>query len=299
MNSAMNKYKVISFYKYVDVYDPESLAKEHLAWCAENGIKGKVYLAKEGINGSVFGDEETTDKYKEQLKSYKIFNDIWFKETITDKIAFTKMHVRVKPEIVNSRLLNTRLENTAPKITPERLVKFYEEKKDFMIVDARNWYESKIGRFKNAITPQITHFREWPKVVESLKEHKDKTIVTYCTGGIRCEKASAYMKEQGFKDVYQIDGGILNFIQKFPDTYWEGGMFVFDNRRVYEPNTKEELKYTSNCHFCGKPTSYHINCHNLDCDKIIVCCHECKSKNEYCCSDECRASTNKRKTFYG
>lgn len=295
----MNKYKVISFYKYVDVDDPESLAKEHLAWCVENGIKGKVYLAKEGINGSVFGDDETTAKYKEKLRSYEIFSDVWFKETLTDKIAYEKIYVRVKSEIVNSGLINTNLENTAPKLTPEQLLKFYEDKKDFIIVDARNWYESKIGKFKNAITPEITHFREWPAVVESLKEHKDKTIVTYCTGGIRCEKASAYMREQGFKNVYQIDGGILNFVLKYPDTYWEGGMFVFDDRRVFDPNTKEELKYTSTCHFCGKPTSYHINCHNLDCDKIIVCCHECKVENEYCCSDECRSSTNKRKVFHG
>lgn len=295
----MNKYKVISFYKYVNVDDPELLAKEHLAWCVENGIKGKVYLAKEGINGSVFGDDETTAKYKEKLKSYEIFSDVWFKETLTDKIAFEKIYVRVKSEIVNSGLINTNLENTAPKLTPEQLLKFYEDKKDFIIVDARNWYESKIGKFKNAITPEITHFREWPAVVESLKEHKDKTIVTYCTGGIRCEKASAYMREQGFKNVYQIDGGILNFVLKYPDTYWEGGMFVFDDRRVFEPNTKEELKYTSTCHFCDKPTSYHINCHNLDCDKIIVCCHDCKVENEYCCSDECRSSTNKRKVFHG
>lgn len=107
------------------------------------------------------------------------------------------------------------------------------------------------------------------------------------------------MREHGFKDVYQIDGGILNYIQQFPDTYWEGGMFVFDDRKVVEPNTKEELKYTSNCHFCGKPTAYHINCHNIDCDKIIVCCHDCKIENEYCCSDECRASENKRKVIYG
>ncbi|HQJ46137.1 MAG TPA: rhodanese-like domain-containing protein, partial [Ignavibacteriaceae bacterium] len=226
-------------------------------------------------------------------------SDIWFKETPTDTIAFTKMRVRVKNEIVNSGLNQTSLEHSAPKLTPEQLLKFYEEKKDFIIVDARNWYESKIGKFKNAITPQITHFREWPKVVESLNEYKDKTIVTYCTGGIRCEKASAYMREQGFKNIFQMNGGILNFIQKYPDTYWEGGMFVFDDRRVFEPNTREELKYTATCHFCGKPTAYHINCHNLDCDKIIVCCHECKVKNEYCCSDKCRASSNKRKAFCG
>ena len=295
----MNKYKVISFYKYVDVENPESLATEHLDWCLANGVKGKVYLAKEGISGSVFGNDEVTSKYKNQLKSYKIFEDVWFKETPTDQVAFNKMHVRVKNEIVNSGLNKTSLEYTAPKLTPEQLLKFYEDKKDFVIVDARNWYESKIGKFKNAITPQITHFREWPKVVESLSEYKDKTIVTYCTGGIRCEKASAYMREQGFKDVYQIDGGILNYIQQFPDTYWEGGMFVFDDRRVFEPNTKEVLKYTANCHFCGKPTSYHINCHNIDCDKIIVCCHDCKIENEYCCSDECRASKNKRKEYHG
>lgn len=295
----MSKYKVISFYKYVDIENPESISKEHLNWCLENGIKGKVYLAKEGINGSVFGDDESTDKFKTYLKSYKIFEDIWFKETPTDEIAFNKMFVRVKSEIVNSGLTTTKLENTAPKLTPEQLLKFYEEKKDFLIIDTRNWYESKIGRFKNALTPQITHFREWTKVVETLSEYKDKTIVTYCTGGIRCEKASAYLREQGFKDVYQINGGILNYIQQFPDTYWEGGMFVFDDRKVYETNTKEELKYTAECHFCGKPTAYHINCHNQNCDKIIVCCHNCKVENDYCCSYECRASENKRKEFNG
>ena len=295
----MHQYKVISFYKYVKIEDPEILMKEHLNWCSENGLKGKVYLAKEGISGSIFGDDELTRKYKNYLKGYKIFEDIWFKETPTDSVAFSKMHVRVKEEIVNSGLRSTKLEHTAPKLTPEQLLKFYEDKKDFVIVDARNWYESKIGKFKNAITPQITHFREWPKVVESLSEYKDKTIVTYCTGGIRCEKASAYMREQGFKDVYQIDGGILNYVLQFPDTYWEGGMFVFDDRRVFEPNTKDELKYTANCHFCGKPTSYHINCHNIDCDKIIVSCHDCKVEKEYCCSDECRTSKNKRKVYHG
>lgn len=295
----MCKYRVISFYKYVDVENPEELAEQHLRWCIENNVRGKIYLASEGINGSVFGDEVVISNYKNHLTSIKIFEDIWFKETKTDRIAYNKMHVRVKDEIVNSGLRKTKLKNTAPKLTPEQLLGFYESKKDFVIVDARNWYESKIGKFKNAITPQVTHFREWPQVVESLKEFKDKTIVTYCTGGIRCEKASAYMREQGFKDVYQMDGGILNYILKFPDTYWEGGMFVFDERKVFEPNTKEKLKYTATCHFCKKPTAYHINCHNVLCDKIIVCCHECKVEKEYCCSDKCRSSERKRKAYSG
>jgi UPF0176 protein len=176
---------------------------------------------------------------------------------------------------------------------------FYKTGKDFIIVDARNSYESNIGKFKNAVTPQMQNFRQWPLAVESLKDFKDKTIVTYCTGGIRCEKASAYLVEHGFKDVYQLDGGIVTFTKKYPDTYWQGGIFVFDERRVVEPNNDHKLKYISNCYFCGIPTAYYINCHNLDCDKIIVSCHKCKVENNYCCSEECRKSVNKRDKYYG
>ena len=292
-------YKVISFYKYVDEENPESFAEEHLDWCIKNGLKGKVYVAKEGISGSIFGTGEQTNLYKSNLKSYGIFADIWFKETDTGQTAFTKMHVRIKEEVVNSGLKNIDPRNGGKRLTPEELLKFYKEGTDFVIVDARNWYESKIGRFKNAVTPGITHFREWTKVVESLKDYKDKKIVTYCTGGIRCEKASAYMVKEGFKDVYQLDGGIINFINKYPDTYWQGSMFVFDDRKVVEPNTKEELKYVAECEVCRKPTSYYINCHNIDCDRIIIICHDCKIDNDYCCSDECRRADNKRDKYYG
>ncbi|RPI70117.1 MAG: rhodanese-related sulfurtransferase [Ignavibacteriales bacterium] len=291
-------YKVLSFYKYVDIENPEEFVKEHLKWCISNELKGKVYIAREGISGSIFGVKEKTDLYKSHLTSYKIFEDIWFKETDTGEIAYPKMHVRIKNEIVNSGL-NVNQRNGGKRLSPEELLKFYEEGKDFVIVDARNWYESRIGRFKNAIAPDITHFREWPEVVESLKEFKEKTVVTYCTGGIRCEKASAYMVKEGFNNVYQLDGGILNFINKYPDTYWHGSMFVFDDRKVIEPNTKEELKYTAECEFCGRATSYYINCHNQTCDRIIIICHDCKIDNDYCCSDECRASGNKRVKYSG
>ena len=225
---------------------------------------------------------------------------MWFKEDEANEHAFRKMHVRLKNEIVSGDLQNVSLMNGGKRLTPDKLLGFYEEGKDFIIIDARNWYESKIGKFKDAIAPQMKNFREWKKIVDNdLQKYKDKTVVTYCTGGIRCEKASAYMIEKGFKDVYQLDGGIFNFIKKFPDTYWEGGMFVFDERRVVNPNRKKELKHIAECYFCGKPTSYYINCHNVDCDKIIVSCHECKINNDYCCSDECRASTNKRKVYHG
>ena len=296
----MSKYKILLFYKYVQLENPSEIVDAHLDWCLNNEIKGRVFFAKEGVNGTVSGLAKNIETYKKHLTSFPELNDIWFKEDEADEHAFRKIHVRLKSEIVHGDLQDVSLENGGKKLSPEELLKFYEDKKDFVIVDARNWYESKIGKFKNAIVPQMKNFREWKKVVDSnLQQYKDKTVVTYCTGGIRCEKASAYMMERGFKNVYQLDGGIFNFIKQFPDTYWEGGMFVFDERRVVNPNTKEELIHIAKCRFCGKPTSYYINCHNVDCDRIIVSCHECKIENEYCCSNECRESENKRKVYHG
>jgi UPF0176 protein len=296
----MSKYKVILFYKYVNIENPEQIVNEHLQWCLQNDIKGRVFFAKEGVNGTVSGTIANIERYKTHLTSYSEFKDIWFKEDEAEEHSFKKMHVRMKDEIVNGDLENVSTGNGGKRLSPEELLKFYKEEKDFIIVDARNWYESKIGKFKNAITPPMKNFREWKKVVdEDLQSFKDKTVVTYCTGGIRCEKASAYMVEKGFKDVYQLDGGIFNFVKKFPDTYWQGGMFVFDERRVVNPNTKVELMHVAKCYYCGKPTSYYINCHNLDCDRIIVSCHECKVTNDYCCSDECRRSANRRKIYHG
>ncbi len=273
--------------------------KEHLEWCRENQIRGRVFIAKEGINGTVSGTIGSIENYKRQLRSYEYFSDIIFKEDEAEEHAFERMHVRIKREIVNSSLENTSINNGGKRLTPEKLLEFYKSGKEFIIVDARNKYESEIGKFKNAVTPAINNFREWPKAVEELKDKKNKTIITYCTGGIRCEKASAYMVEQGFKDVYQLEGGIVSFTRKFPNTFWEGGIFVFDERRVIVPNSDHKLKHVAKCYYCGKPSSYYINCHNRDCDKIIITCHECKEKNEYCCSDECRSSKNKRDHYYG
>lgn len=295
----MKKFKVLLFYKYVHFEEPNKFMHDHLLWCNDNDIKGRVFIASEGINGTVSGSIDNIEKYKLLLRSYPEFNEIIFKEDDGDSHAFNKIFVRVKKEIVNSNLNGTSLKNGGKRLIPEDLLKFYEEGKDFVIIDARNWYESKIGKFKNAITPPLNNFREWAQYVESISDFKDKTIVTYCTGGIRCEKASAYLVENGFTDVYQLDGGIVTYAKKFPDTYWEGGIFVFDERRVIDPNNDPDLKFVSNCCFCGEPASYYINCHNLKCDRILVTCHKCKKENDYCCSEQCRNSAFKRNTYYG
>jgi UPF0176 protein len=295
----MKKYRVLLFYKYINFAEPELFMQQHLKFCMGNDIKGRVFIGSEGINGTVSGTAENIEKYKKHVSSYPEFNDIWFKEDMEEKHAFSNIFVRVKEEIVNSGLEGVSLKNGGKRLKPEELKKFYETGKEFVIIDARNWYESSIGKFKDAVAPPMKNFREWTNVAEELKEHKDKTIITYCTGGIRCEKASAYLVEQGFKDVFQLEGGIVNYVKQYPDTYWEGSVFVFDERRIIEPNTKKELKHIANCYYCGTPTSYYINCHNLGCDKILVSCHKCKVENDYCCSNECRQAPNRRKRYYG
>lgn len=295
----MKNYRVLLFYKYVFFKDPDAFMKDHLAFCLANDIKGRVFIANEGINGTVSGKIGNILLYKQELTRYPEFSDIIFKEDEEETHVHKKIFVRVKKEIVNSNLRNVSLRYSGKKLPPEELLRFYQEKKDFIIIDARNRYETSIGKFKNAVTPELKSFKDWADAVKGLEQYKDKTIVTYCTGGVRCEKASAYMVQQGFKDVYQLDGGIVSFTKKYPDTYWEGGVFVFDERRVIEPNQTDELKTIAKCYYCGTPTSYYINCHNLDCDRILITCHECKVRNDYCCSDECRQSTNKRDKYYG
>lgn len=293
------QFKVLLFYKYIDFAEPEKFQSEHLAFCESNDIKGRIWISAEGINATVSGLEENVEKYKAEIRKYPEFADIWFKEDKHHEHAFNKIHVRLKKEIVNASFGDVDLSKTARRLKPEELNQFYESGKDFIIIDTRNDYESVIGKFKNAITPRMDTFRDWPRVVEELKEHKNKTIVTYCTGGIRCEKASALLVENGFKDVYQMNGGIWNYITQHPDKYWEGSVFVFDERRIVTPNTKEEIKHIGKCYYCGTPTSYYINCHNQDCDKMLLTCDTCKVENDYCCSDECRHAPNRRKRVHG
>ncbi len=292
-------YRVLLFYKYVNFPEPLKFQQDHLRFCEKNDIKGRVWISTEGINATVSGTMDNIKKYKSEIKKYPEFAGIWFKEDKHSEHAFKKIHVRVKQEIVTASFGEVDLSKTAKRLKPEELNSFYETGKDFIIVDARNDYESVIGKFRNAITPKMDTFRDWPGVVEELDEFKNKTVVTYCTGGIRCEKASALLVEKGFKDVYQMDGGIWNYITQHPDKYWEGSVFVFDERRIVTPNTKEEIKHIGKCFYCGGPTSYYINCHNQDCDLMLLTCDECKVENDYCCSDECRHAPNRRKIYHG
>ncbi len=283
---------VSSFYKYIDLLDPESFQKEHQEFCNALEIKGKVLVAQEGINGSVSGTKEQIKEYEEKLNSYKEFSDLTFKRTLSSEHPFKKTIVRIREEIVTSKL-KVDPKKTGKYITPLALKKLYDTQQDFLLLDARNAYESAIGRFKNAITPNIDIFRDFPKVLSTLQPYKEKKIVLYCTGGVRCEKASAFLLKEGFKDVHQIEGGIINYITQFPDTYFEGRCFVFDDRLSVP--TGEKTKDISLCEKCHVPCSLYINCSNISCDRLFLCCDSCKIEFQSTCSKICKNSSKRFK----
>lgn len=277
----MENVHILLFYKFVKIEDPQSLQLEHLQFCKKIGVKGKVLLGEEGINGSVSGSKEQVEAYKKGLTADARFSDIIFKEELGTHHPFRRMLVRVRNEIIR---LGTKVDltNTGTYLEP---TEFMEVADDAIVLDTRNDYEWAVGKFKNAITLPIKTFREFPKAVEKLEHLKDKKIVMYCTGGIRCEKASAYMKEQGFKDVSQLHGGIITFCQEKPNTLWEGSCFVFDNRLVSRVNN--ETDPISSCESCGAECDLYRNCSHVKCNRLVILCPSCTDARQGCCSSNC------------
>ncbi len=270
---------VSSFYKYIEMKNLEEFQKAHLDYCKFLGIKGKILIGKEGINGSVSGTKEQINDYENNLKKNKLFKKIDFKHTLSKSIPFRKVIVRIRKEIVTSGL-NVDLKNKGEYLEPSKLKELLDKKEDLILLDARNDYESYVGKFRNAIAPEIKTFKEFKNVPKIISKYKTKKIVTYCTGGIRCEKASAYLKEKGFKNVFQLHGGILSFINQFPGTYFEGSCFVFDERLTIPTGNSSEITL---CQHCKTPTARYINCSNNECDEMFVCCEKCDfNKNHQC-----------------
>lgn len=284
---------VSSFYKYVKIDNPLEFQQKHLELCLSLGLKGRILVGEEGVNGCVYGDEGSVEKYKQELMDNMLFRDIEFKEHLTNKIAYRKMFVRLRKEIVHSGL-DVDLGKTGKFLLPSQLKEMLDRNEDFVLIDMRNDYEFKIGKFRNAITLPMQNFRELPEAVKEIENLKEKRIVVYCTGGIRCEKASAYLNEIGFKDVSQIKGGILKYGEEFPDTYWEGKCFVFDDRLAVQIN-KFNTEPLTECVWCNKKCDDYLNCHNLDCDKLFVCCEGCKEKHNKSCSEKCSVAKKRRK----
>ncbi|TCP27053.1 UPF0176 protein [Scopulibacillus darangshiensis] len=291
-------YRILLYYKYVKIDEPETFAAAHLDFCKALGVKGRILVASEGINGTLSGTVEQTQKYMDTLKSDPRFSDTVFKIDEADQHAFKKIFVRPRKEIVSLNLDNDVNPNdlTGKHLSPKE---FYDDlqKEDVIVIDARNDYEHQIGHFRNAILPDVEAFRDLPKwIKENLSEHKDKKVLTYCTGGIRCEKFTGYLIQEGFQDVNQLHGGIVEY-GKDPEVQgrlYDGKCYVFDERISVPINRTEEDKVISHCYYCGRVEDRLVNCANPECNRQHVCCHDCEEIYHRSCSKECREHPRNR-----
>lgn len=290
-------YRVLLYYKYVPIEDPVTFAQEHLAACKEIGLKGRILVSNEGINGTCSGTIEQTEAYMNMMKADERFADMVFKIDEAEGHAFKKMHVRPKKEIVHLGLeedINPN-ELTGNYLSPKE---FFEQMQaeDTVVIDARNDYEFDLGHFRGAIRPEIRNFRDLPEWIRDNKEmFEGKKVLTYCTGGIRCEKFSGWLVREGFEDVGQLHGGIATY-GKDPEVrgqLWDGQMYVFDER-IAVPINQVEHVVVGKDHFTGEPCERYVNCANPDCNDKILCSEENEHKYLRSCSHECRVHPRNR-----
>ncbi len=254
---AVNKNSVVNIagYKFEPLVDPIDLVSLYQKKCDELELKGTMLISKNGINFSLAGTQQATDTIIAFLEEDNRFLNIPLKVTYSETQPFRRMKVRLKKEIISlgRKDINPR-ELTGERISPQDLKNLLDNKEDVLVLDTRNEYETRVGKFENAIDLNLDTFRDFPKAIESLpEEYKDKQIVMYCTGGIRCEKASAVMMKAGFADVKQLEGGVLDYFKETGGAYWEGDCFVFDERVALDTDLNEtDYIY---CYICREPLS--------------------------------------------
>lgn len=286
------EYQILLFYKYVKIDDPKKLMEEQRALCEKLGLKGRVIVAEEGINATLEGTKENTEKYLKEYLSDPRFADTHIKKSKGIGDAFPRLSVKVRPEIVTLGVNYNNVKSRGKKLKPEDLKKMYETKKvgeDFHVIDLRNDYEFKVGKFKGSTMPTMHNFRDLPHVLSEIEEYKDKPVVALCTGNVRCEKASGYLMDNGFKEVYHLEGGMVTYMEKFPAQEFEGSLYVFDKRILMHFDPEDKHVVIGKCEKCEVPSERYVNCKNPRCNKHFICCENCAEEDgRSFCSVDCR-----------
>ena len=292
------KFRVLLYYKYQNIEDPEKVRDEHLAFCNEVGLKGRIIVGYEGINGTVSGTVEQTEKYKDFLHSLEGFEDVWFKEDEADGFTHPRMSVKFRKEIVSLNLEDDFSPNdtTGKYLNPKEFKEAILDE-NTVILDTRNDYEYDMGHFKGAVRPDIKNFRDLPEWIKENEEmFKDRNIAMYCTGGVRCEKFSGWMLREGISDnVAQLHGGIDTY-GKDPEVkgeLWEGSMYVFDER-ISVPINHVDPTIIGRDYYDGEPCERYRNCANPECNRQIFMSEENEHKYLRSCSEHCRKHPKNR-----
>ncbi len=283
-------HQILLYYKYVHIDDPEAFAEVERKLCTELGLKGRILIAHEGINGTVEGTVETTETYVQELMKDERFSDIHIKRSVGTGVAFKKMFVRVRNEIVGTHFdadINPTM-GTSPYISAEELHTLIRSGEKIKIVDMRNDYEFKIGQFENSILPSLSNSRDLLEKIKELEPLKNERIITVCTGGVRCEKMSALLLKHGFTHVSQLHGGIVTYMEKYPNKDFKGKLYVFDDRISIGFQTEStEHEIIANCERCSAVSDNYINCNDTACHKQFICCASCVEAGHLLCPAGC------------
>lgn len=279
-------YRLLSYYGYLSVADPDAIRDAQRALGQELGLGGRIYIASEGINGTCAGTPEAIRRYREATLAMPGFENIDFKEETVDRIPFAELRVRTRPYLVNLGAGND-VDPEAEggkRLSPTQWKAFLESGKKFTLLDVRNDYEAKIGFFEGAEIPPYQYFHEFPQWVEELEIDPEEPVLMYCTGGIRCEKFSGLLTRKGYKEVYQLDGGLLRYAEQVGGDHFVGEVYVFDDRMSLDIGGTGT---PGRCEHCGVETPRLINCANVDCHLLHLSCDSCVRETRACCSSAC------------
>jgi len=278
---------ILLFYKYISIQYPKQITNWLSEICTKLGLKGRILVATEGINGTVGGPKEAVEEFKTLFLAHPLFTDVDLKESAGTADHFPRLSIKVKNEVVALGVAPEALtvKDTGTHLKPAEAHALIENNKELVILDTRNDYESRIGKFRNAIIPPLKSFRDFPQYVDSnLDKFKDKEVLMYCTGGIRCERATAYLNVKNVaKKVYQIEGGICRYVEQFPNGFFRGKNYVFDDRIALKVNDD----ILTHCDICQSPSDTYANCMNAECNAQYVGCRSCFERYEYACSPAC------------
>jgi len=291
-----NNYNVLLYYCYSNIDNPDEFRENHHLFCIENNLRGRIIISSEGINGTVSGKINDCNKYIKNLKSDIRFQNIEFKIDEHPSHVFNKLNVRLKDEIVNFGIKTVNPNKLSGKyIEPNEFKMVLKNKpNDTIILDVRSNYEHKVGKFKNALALDINNFRDFKKNLKDLKIYKKNKIITYCTGGVKCEKASAFLLKKGFENVYQLHGGIIKYGLEEHGEDFDGKCYVFDNRIAINVN-KINPSTISKCYLTGEPSDRMVNCANPECNIHVPMSKKGARIFNGCCSESCENNKKTRK----
>lgn len=277
MNSA---YTVILFYRFKKVKNLPVFTQKQRTLCEDFGLKGRMLIATEGVNATLEGTTKNIKDYIKKLKAQTFFKGLVVKESPGNGNGFTKLQVKTRPEVVTLDAGEFNIaKETAKMITAKKLDTMYEKGEDFTVLDLRNDYEIEAGYFEKTVNPGLRFFRDLPQKIGELGHLKNKKVVTVCTGGIRCEKATCLLKREGFTNLYQLKDGIHTYIQQFPAKRFKGTLFVFDNRMVHPIAASKKRQVVGQCHFCSVPCEEFYNDDRVRPSRKVVCCPNCLPKH--------------------